>query len=77
MQAESYLQHAEHYYRIMMAAQAHQQAGHGQGYGGQMGGGGGDQPRPNGGEQGPQPPQQGGSAPSFSLADEDEDEEVA
>ena len=74
---ENYLQHAEHYYRILMAqggqlAQQPQQ----QPYQGQ--------PQPNGNGDGrpPQPegyPQPPGSAPSFSLADADggdEDDEV-
>jgi hypothetical protein len=62
IQAESYLQHAEHYYRIVMASQPPPGA-----------------PVSNGGEQRPAngegAPQ--GSAPSFSLAEGTEDEEVA
>ena len=45
--AENYLQHAEHYYRLIMAFQAHQQAQQGQ----QHQGGGGGQPYGNGGGQ--------------------------
>jgi hypothetical protein len=80
--AENYLQHAEHYYRILMASQAHQQQQQQQ-YGGQGGGmpqhqngggGGGGEQRPNGGEGGYHHPQHvQGSAPSFSLADEGDD----
>ena len=77
--AENYLQHAEHYYRILMA-QGGLQAQPGQpGYGGgnqpQPGGNGDGRPNVDGGEQ-PAYPQAAGSAPSFSLADsEDEVEE--
>ncbi len=72
--AENYLQHAEHYYRILSASQPQQQPYQGQGQGQQQphqqnGGGrpgnGGDIPLPN------------GSGPSFSLADQadgDDDE---
>src|SRR5258706_16375879 len=73
--AENYLQHAEHYYRILMAQgpQVNQPgyAGGGQ----QPNGGGGDGRPPNGGEQQPSYPQQVTSAPSFSLADADDDME--
>jgi hypothetical protein len=89
--AENYLQHAEHYYRILMAqgGQLNQQQG------GQMNQGQGDQPhypgagpqpQPNGGGEGmppqvAQPFQQApGSAPSFSLAEAEgveEGDEVA
>ena len=55
--AENYLQHAEHYYRLIMAFQAAQQQ---QGQQHQSGGGGG-QPYGNGGGNG-QPQQQGGGA---------------
>ena len=66
--AENYLQHAEHYYRMMAAAQAQQQQyqqnqqGH----------------APNNGANGRQPNGEGhfnngGSAPSFSLAEAGED----
>ena len=74
--AENYLQHAEHYYRILMAQGP--QAGQ-PGFGQQ------GQPQPNGNGDGRPPgsgdqpgyPQQtpGGSAPSFSLAEGDEDVE--
>lgn len=63
--AENYLQHAEHYYRILMAAQAQQGA---QPQGGQGGQNHGDNRQPgNGGNEAyaGQP----GSGPSFSLAD--------
>ena len=74
--AENYLQHAEHYYRILMA-QGPQQ---GQpGYGGQA------QQQPNGNGDGRPPgsgeqpsyaqPVPAGSAPSFSLAEADDDVE--
>lgn len=67
--AENYLQHAEHYYRVMAAAQAQQQQYQGQ------------QPQANG--NGRQPGNgdgyyaNGGSGPAFSLADggEEGDEE--
>lgn len=61
--AENYLQHAEHYYRVMSAAQAqqqqYQQSANGQGGHGGNGRTNGDGQYTNG----------GGSAPSFSLAD--------
>jgi hypothetical protein len=59
--AENYLQHAEHYFRIMSAAQAQQAAQ--QGANGKANG--------NGADYG----QAAGSAPSFSLVDEDGEEE--
>ena len=62
IQAESYLQHAEHYYRIVMASQPPPSA---------PGLNGGEQRSANG-EGAPQ-----GSAPSFSPAEGAEDEEVA
>ena len=63
--AENYLQHAEHYFRVMSAAQAQQQQFQAQqqmnGAGRQPQiGGNGEQPMTNGGS---------GSAPSFSLND--------
>ena len=82
--AENYLQHAEHYYRIMAAAAAQQaqyaaqqaamnpQAAQQQPQHGQ-------QPHQGGGQQQPQAQQPGGSGPSFSLNDgpsEDEGEEA-
>lgn len=77
--AENYLQHAEHYYRILMAQGPQVQQGQpGFGQGGQPqqqqpGGGNGDgRPNMGGGEQ-PAYPQAVGSAPSFSLADADDD----
>ena len=76
--AENYLQHAEHYYRILMA----QGPQPGQpGYGGQQGhqqqpNGNGDGRPPGSGEQpGYAQPVPAGSAPSFSLAEADEDGE--
>ena len=75
--AENYLQHAEHYYRILMA-QAPQpgQPGYGQPQQPQANGNGDGRP-PGSGDQPGYAPQQvpGGSAPSFSLADADEDVE--
>ncbi len=59
--AENYLQHAEHYFRIMSVAQAQQAAQ--QGANGKTNG--------NGADYG----QATGSAPSFSLVDEDGEEE--
>lgn len=77
--AENYLQHAEHYYRILMAQGP--QAGQ-PGFGGQNqqqqpnGNGNGDGRPPGSGEQpGYTQPVPAGSAPSFSLADGDEDVE--
>ena len=71
--AENYLQHAEHYYRIMAATaaqqaqyQAQQAAMNPQGQHGQQ-----QQPQ---GQQG-QPAQNGGSAPSFSLTETPAEEE--
>jgi len=69
--AENYLQHAEHYYRIMAAAAAQQAQ-----YAAQQAAQNPQQaqPQPNG-----QPPQSGSSAPSFSLTEgaaEEEDEEA-
>ena len=68
--AENYLQHAEHYYRIMAAQQAqlaqHQAQQAAQNVN--------RQPGP-GGEGQPQPQQQQGSGPSFSLAEGGIDEE--
>ena len=83
---ENYLQHAEHYYRILMAQGAQLGAGGQQqqpqqyGQQGQPNGnsnGDGRPPQGNGNEpyhQQQQPPPQamGGSAPSFSLADVDD-----
>ncbi|MGH9592493.1 MAG: DUF4167 domain-containing protein [Bryobacteraceae bacterium] len=70
--AESYLQHAEHYYRIMAAQQAQmqqyqQQQALQQQRSGNGGGNGADQPFV--------PAQPGQSAPSFSLAEGDEEGE--
>jgi hypothetical protein len=67
--AENYLQHAEHYYRIMAAAAA-QQAQH-QAQQAAL------NPRPQGEQPqvGAQPPQNGGSTPSFSLAEGANEEE--
>jgi hypothetical protein len=74
--AENYLQHAEHYYRIM-AASAAQQAQHAAQQAAQNPHGQNQQNKRPGGEQ-PQSqgqPQTGGSAPSFSLADSAPEEE--
>ena len=80
--AENYLQHAEHYFRIMAAQQAQQQQYQQQQQQFQQANGGGNgQVRANG--AGDQPyAQQGASAPSFSLneagmAEEDEEGEEA
>jgi hypothetical protein len=67
--AENYLQHAEHYYRIMAAAAAQQAQ-----YAAQQAAQNPQAAQPNG-----QPPQAGGSTPSFSLTEgsnEEEDEEA-
>ncbi len=68
--AENYLQHAEHYYRIMAAAAAQQAQ-----YAAQQAANnpGGQQPRPPGDQ--PQVSQQPTSAPSFSLTDSNMEEE--
>ena len=89
--AENYLQHAEHYYRIMAAAaaqqaqyQAQQAAQNPQSAQGNPQGQGNFQGNPQGNYQGHQPPQAGhqggqpqhaGSAPSFSLTEESGEEE--
>jgi len=67
--AENYLQHAEHYYRIMAAAAA-QQAQHQAQQAAQQAAQGGQQPQP--GIAPAQP--QGASAPSFSLTEGSEEE---
>ena len=81
--AENYLQHAEHYYRILMAQGPQTQAGQpgqiAQGSNQQANGNGngsGDGRPMNPGEQ-PSYPQAvpGGSAPSFSLAESEDDME--
>jgi hypothetical protein len=66
--AENYLQHAEHYFRIMSAAAAQQAQ-----YAAQQAA---QNPRPAG-EQQPQGavPPQSGNAPSFSLTDSNTEEE--
>ncbi len=62
--AENYLQHAEHYFRIMSAMQPQPGAHNGNGVAAAGG-------KPNGnGAEAPPP----GSGPSFSLTDEGEDE---
>jgi len=77
IQAENYLQHAEHYYRILMAAQVHQ-GGQQQGYNPNQPQGGNPENRPGGDGYNQQPP---GSGPSFTLTDDgddgDEGEEAA
>ena len=71
--AENYLQHAEHYFRILLAQGI--QPGQQQGApAGQQPNGGGDGRMPPGTEQ-PAFPQQVSSAPSFTLSDEDDLEE--
>jgi hypothetical protein len=81
VQAENYLQHAEHYYRILMAQGPQLQAGQpgvgGQGQGQQPNGNGNGDGRPAGGNEQPSYPQPipAGSAPSFSLAESEEEME--
>jgi len=65
--SENYLQHAEHYYRIMMAAQAHAQQVGGQPPQQANGDG-----RPHGGEQ--QPHVHGGGGPAMAMAEDSADE---
>ncbi len=67
--AENYLQHAEHYYRVMSAAQSQQQQYHGQQP---------QNPQPNGGNgrgNGEGYYSNGGSGPSFTLSEGGEDAE--
>jgi hypothetical protein len=81
--AENYLQHAEHYYRILMAQGPQTQTGQpgfvpqGQGQQPNVNGNGNGDGRPmNNGEQPAYPqPVPGGSAPSFSLAEAEDDME--
>ena len=83
--AENYLQHAEHYYRILMAQGPQTQAGqpglvaqnaNQQPNGNGNGNGNGDGRMMNPGEQPSyQQPVPGGSAPSFSLAESEDDME--
>jgi len=83
--AENYLQHAEHYFRILAAQQAQMQQYQQQQQQQQANGNGQQPPRMgNGGAEQPygQQPQHGASAPSFSLneagmAREDEEGEEA
>lgn len=74
--AENYLQHAEHYFRILAANQLQQQ----QQYQSQQGhyqGNGGSRPQPNGNVDGNTAQSYPGSTPSFSLAGEDEEGDQA
>ena len=77
--AENYLQHAEHYYRILMAQGPQTQAGQpgfvAQGQGQQPNGNVNGDGRPANGEQPSYPQPVPGSAPSFSLAEGDDDME--
>ena len=72
--AENYLQHAEHYFRIMSAAQAQQQQQQQQQQAQPNGGA-----KPNGGGNGADAGAQAASDPSFSLTDGsgDDEEEAA
>lgn len=76
---ENYLQHAEHYYRILMAQggqlQQQGQFGQQQQQQPQPNGNGNGDGRPMGNENFQPPPPMPGSAPSFSLADQEEMEE--
>ena len=79
--AESYLQHAEHYYRILAANQVQQQQyqpqqSHYQGNSGN-GGGSGGRPQPNGNIDGNVAQPYPGSGPAFSLAEEEEEGDAA
>ena len=71
--AENYLQHAEHYYRIVAATQA-QMAQH-QAQQAAQAAANGQQPRPNGGEQPQGSAPQGAGNPSYSLAEGSSEEE--
>jgi hypothetical protein len=64
VQAENYFQHAEHYFRILMASQPQPGTPMPGGNGEMRTNGGGGEPTPSG-------------VPSFSLAEGPEDEEVA
>lgn len=70
--AENYLQHAEHYYRIMAAAAAQQAQYQAQQAANQAAQNGGQQLQNGGGQ--PQPQQQPSSGPSFSLTEGGEEE---
>ena len=70
--AENYLQHAEHYFRIMSAAQAQQQQQQQQGQHNGSGNG-----RANGNGNGSDGSGQSGSEPSFSLTEGGDDEDDA
>lgn len=81
--AENYLQHAEHYFRLMMAAQAAQaanqqrQGGQPQGQGDPRDQVGGTGDQPDGdmpGQHDMQPMRSNGESRSFSYGDDDEDE---
>lgn len=69
--AENYLQHAEHYFRLMSAAQLQQQ----QAQQNHHNGNGSGNPRPNGSEA--VQAQGQGSGPSFSLTDQSGDDDDA
>jgi hypothetical protein len=71
--AENYLQHAEHYYRIMAAAAAQQAQYQAQQAASQQANGGNGQ-QPQGAPGQPQQPQPASSGPSFSLTEGGEDE---
>ncbi len=72
VQAENYLQHAEHYYRILLASQAHQ-ASQQQFGGGQQPAVAGAEQRPGGNEPYPQN-QSGGQAFGFAEDGDEGDE---
>lgn len=71
--AENYLQHAEHYWRILSANQMQQQYSAQQG--GHYQGNGASRPQPNGNVDGGSPQPYSGSGPSFSLAEGEGEEE--
>jgi hypothetical protein len=72
--AENYLQHAEHYWRVMSANQMQQQylaqQGHYQGNGA-------NRPQPNGNADGSAAQPYPGSGPSFSLSEEEDEGDAA
>jgi hypothetical protein len=79
--AENYLQHAEHYYRILAANQLHQQQYQAQqapyAANGNGNGNGGNRPQANGNVDGNTAQPYVAAGPSFSLAEDDEDGDAA
>jgi len=74
--AENYLQHAEHYWRILSANQLQQQQYSAQ-QGGHYQGNGAGRPQSNGNVDGSSPQPYSGSGPSLSLAEGEEEGDAA